>query len=304
MRRRSVFRLTLLSVALTSCVAALAAASAWKTAQAGNAAQVISVTRWHEKAKWFGGLSGLEVSANGMGFVAISDRAHLVAGRFWRKEGKITSIEMLRDERLKDADGAPITERLEDSEGLAFGPDDTFYVSFEGPPRILEVSPKRVTEIKAPKKANSFEHNGAFEALARTPDGRLITIAESAPIKPGVDRVWQWSKGQGWRGLGDYPERDGFLPVGADISPEGVLYVLERGFNGIGFRSRIRRFELTPKGLKGGEVLLTSALAQFDNLEGLSVWRDEGGALRATMISDDNFLWVQRTEIVEVRLPD
>lgn len=36
-----------------------------------------------------------------------------------------------------------------------------------------------------------------------------------------------------------------------------------------------------------------------DNLEGISVWQDPDGRIRLTMISDDNFMVFQRTEIVE-----
>ena len=51
------------------------------------------------------------------------------------------------------------------------------------------------------------------------------------------------------------------------------------------------------------ETLLETSLFTHDNLEGLSVWRD-GGTLVMTMISDDNFRGVQRTEIVEYLLTD
>ena len=76
--------------------------------------------------------------------------------------------------------------------------------------------------------------------------------------------------------------------------------MLERDFLGIGFRSRVRRFDLT-----GGneQVLLETRLRAHDNLEGISVWQDEQG-LRMTLISDDNFRAFQRTEIVEYRLTD
>ncbi len=37
------------------------------------------------------------------------------------------------------------------------------------------------------------------------------------------------------------------------------------------------------------ETLFDSTTGTYDNLEGLSVWRDAGGAIRLTMISDDNF---------------
>ncbi len=76
-----------------------------------------------------------------------------------------------------------------------------------------------------------------------------------------------------------------FLIVGADIGPDGRLYMLERDFAGIGFRSRIRRFDLD-----GGneETMLETGLRTHDNLEGISVWQDAQG-LRLTLISDDNF---------------
>ena len=42
---------------------------------------------------------------------------------------------------------------------------------------------------------------------------------------------------------------------------------------------------------------------RHDNLEGISVWRAPDG-LRMTLISDDNYRWMQRTEIVEYRVDD
>ena len=48
-------------------------------------------------------------------------------------------------------------------------------------------------------------------------------------------------------------------------------------------------------------LLLESTTLQYDNLEGIAVWKD-GLGIRITMISDDNFLPVQRTELVEYRV--
>ena len=96
----------------------------------------------------------------------------------------------------------------------------------------------------------------------------------------------------------------GFLPVSADIGPDGRFYLLERNFGLFGFRSRLRRWELTEKGPVGEQTLLQTSSGRHDNLEGLSVWRDHSGSLRATMISDDNFRSLQRTELVEYALPD
>lgn len=95
------------------------------------------------------------------------------------------------------------------------------------------------------------------------------------------------------------------MPVAADFGPDGRLYLLERDFRGIGgFASRLRRFDLTERGFDGETTLFQTPFSLHDNLEGLSIWRDAQGGLRATMISDDNFLFVQQTQIVEHRLPD
>ena len=90
-----------------------------------------------------------------------------------------------------------------------------------------------------------------------------------------------------------------FLPVGADVGPDGRFYLLERDFTGVGFRTRIRSFA---PDFTGERLLLEAANATHDNLEGISVWTDPEGDLRLTLISDDNFRFFQRTEIVEYRL--
>ena len=57
-------------------------------------------------------------------------------------------------------------------------------------------------------------------------------------------------------------------------------------------------------GMLGETTLLETPMGMFDNLEGLSVWRDATGAVRATLISDDNFFVLQQTQIIEFQLPD
>jgi len=45
--------------------------------------------------------------------------------------------------------------------------------------------------------------------------------------------------------------------------------------------------------------LVQTTPGQFDNLEGISIGRTSSGRLRASCISDNNFNWFQRTELVE-----
>ncbi|MEL7183193.1 MAG: esterase-like activity of phytase family protein, partial [Pseudomonadota bacterium] len=91
--------------------------------------------------------------------------------------------------------------------------------------------------------------------------------------------------------------RDGrYLVAGADVGPDGRLYLLERQFALVGFRTRVRSFTLTGEDER---LELETAVGTHDNLEGLCVWTDGAGRLRLTMVSDDNQNAIQRTEFVE-----
>ena len=70
-----------------------------------------------------------------------------------------------------------------------------------------------------------------------------------------------------------------------------------------GFATRVRRFDLNSDSLTGEVELLRSTAGAYDNLEGISVWQTDAG-LRMTLVSDDNFNFFQRTELVEFALPD
>ena len=52
------------------------------------------------------------------------------------------------------------------------------------------------------------------------------------------------------------------------------------------------------------DVLRRQKVVDIKELElGIAVWED-GQGIRITMISDDNFLFLQRTELVEYRIRD
>ena len=111
MRRRTLVRLTTLSsgLVLICCAAAWAASAVWNVARAeSNSAQHISSFRWHEAPDWFGGFSGIELTGDGTGFVAITDRSHIDEGQISRDGDRIAGVSITRHDRLLDADGAPI----------------------------------------------------------------------------------------------------------------------------------------------------------------------------------------------------
>ena len=135
-----------------------------------------------------------------------------------------------------------------------------------------------------------------MEGLAVDGDGTLYAVSEGR--LGGGYPVFRFAGGA-WSVFDTLPTHGGFRPVGADIGSDGFLYLLERKVRPpFRFASRVRRFEIGASGLENPLVLLESELGQHDNLEGIAVWHD-GGALRLTMVSDDNYLWVQRTEFVE-----
>jgi len=97
-----------------------------------------------------------------------------------------------------------------------------------------------------------------------------------------------------------------------DISDAAVLVpddllVLERKFSwSSGLAVRIRRIALA--GVRAGVLVDGPALIEadlrqeIDNMEGLSIHRGAGGETILTLISDDNFSFLQRTLLLQFAL--
>lgn len=256
---------------------------------------------WRADDPAFGGFSAIEVSDDGREFIAISDRGRFTTGRLIRENGVITAVEAAPVRPLRGADGAPIPAGQNDSEALAIGANGQIFVSFEGvhQVRVFDPSWSMSTALPSPREFANMQANASLEALAIGTDGALYTLPERSGRADLPFPVYRFKDGR-WDQPFSIPRRGVFLMVGADIGPDGRLYLLERDFVGVGFRTRVRRFDLT-----GGaeETLLQTGVGVHDNLEGISVWQDDAG-LRLTLISDDNFRFFQRTEIVEYRLTD
>lgn len=263
---------------------------------------------WTSDDPRLGGLSALEVDRTGTRFTALSDRGAWTSGRILRDaSGAITGIEARPVTLLKARGTQPLATGRNDSEGLAIAPDGTAYVSFEGlgTARVLRYRDigGPAENLRSPPEFARLRLNSALEALAIGPDGALYTIPESSGRDSAPLQVFRF-RGGAWQQPFTLPRLGTFLPVGADFGPDGRLYLLERQFRGImGFASRVRRFDIRGDTASGGEVLLETRPGQHDNLEGIAVWRDKGGALRLTMVADDNFRFFQTTELVEYRLP-
>lgn len=255
----------------------------------------------------FGGLSGIEITADGSGLVALSDRGTWTRGTIRRDTaGRIVAVEAGPMRYLKGKGRAPLQRARSDSEGLAIAADGTMYVSFEGAARVLRYRrPGGSAEnLPVPPAFRRMQGNGALEALAVDAEGTLYTLPERSGSTTRPFPVYRFRNGE-WDQPFAIPRLDSFLPVGADIGPDGRFYLLERQFRGLlGFASRVRRFSIDGDSLGPGELLVQTSAGTHDNLEGISVWRDAAGRLTLSMVSDDNFKFFLRTEIVEYRVPD
>ena len=287
---------------LFGLIAALACAGTAPGADVGI--NVLSTHVWDMPQPWFGGFSGMEVSENGETLTLITDRGSLVTARLTRVDGSITEARVLSRKALRHRNGQIIKGSVRDAEGLAIGTDGRAYVSFENRHRValLDLRTGITRSLPAHPDFEGFPVNGGLEALAVHPDGRLITLAEQGAQSDGTIPLYSFQEGR-WRISHHLPSRGPFLPVGADIDAQGRLYLLERAVTPLGFRSRLRRFHLdVPNPV--AETLFTSIPGSYDNLEAVAVWSDPEGRTRLLLMSDDNFLPFQRTEIVEVVLTE
>ncbi|HRO14610.1 MAG TPA: esterase-like activity of phytase family protein [Paracoccus sp. (in: a-proteobacteria)] len=260
---------------------------------------------WREVDPDFGGYSGLEMSDDGRSYTALSDRGTIRWGSIDRDtQGRIRDVTTAGTARLKDSRGKMVQPGyLGDSEGLAIDAQGRIFVSFEGLDRIARYDDPDDPAIRIPGAVwfSSLHRNRGLEALAVTPAGDLLTIPEtwSGDSFP----LWRLRDGE-WSHPFSIPREGRWLAVGADVGPDGRLYLLERDFKGpLGFASRVRRFTMTEDALGEPETLVESRFLQFDNLEGIAVWQD-GQGIRLTMVSDDNFFFLQKTELVEYRIRD
>lgn len=194
--------------------------------------------------------------------------------------------------------GTRLSGRETDAEAIA-RVGDTSYVAFEGVHRVmrydaLDLPPQRMPQAPA---FEGLQSNSGLEALAATPDGTLYAIPERSGQEERPFPVYRYREG-----IWDQPftlRREGrYLVAGADIF-EGRIYLLERDFAVIGFRSRVRSFDL---GGADERLEMESSLLQHDNLEGIDIWRDAEGRARMTLLSDDNLRPLQKTEFVDYLL--
>ena len=252
---------------------------------AAQSLELVSAITMPDPFGTFGGLSAIELSQDGLTGLVLSDR------------GSIFNLTLERDDtgtlRKATPHPAPLPGYPRDTEGLAIGPTGRF-VSFEGPGRVHRLWGK---SLPVHADFNTFQPNAALEALAIDEGGTLYTLPERSGHPDRPFPLYALNNGE-WMIVARIPRVGPFLAVGADFGPDGLFYLLERTFTPLGFRSRIRRFDLSDAS-QPAVTLMRSFPGQHGNLEGISLWSDPQGNTRVTMVADDNFLAALPNEIVE-----
>ena len=248
----------------------------------------------------FGGLSGLVV--DGEGIVAVVDQGEILTARL-RRNGNSLDIRDAALRALHTADGRQFNKRGGDAEGLArIG--DRLFVTFERDHRIAQVGRDgRIGSVtRLGRLAEELDANGGLEGLAAV-DGGLLAIAET-PGEGGFD-VLALSPGGNLLARGRLPRLSRHLVTGADVAPDGRLYVVLRDFSVLtGVSIRVQSYALagTPPMPVPDSVRTLAAFEQesgIDNMEAISLWRDAEGRLRLWLLADDNFNLLQRTLLIE-----
>lgn len=248
----------------------------------------------------FGGFSGLLISQG---------RIRTVTDAGWWLEAPVVDLPDGLEPGpasfapLTGQDGAPFDKAGGDAEGLA-EQDGQVWISFERDHRVMALEDGlRMGEIVQPRGFETLGSNAGLEALVALPGGAMMAVAEAAGAAGHPVFVWD----QAGMTQTTLPMAEPFSVTGADVGPEGRLYVLLRHYSPLtGVSIRVDRFALGDDGLPIGgsrQVLATfDSGSGIDNMEGISLWKDGEGHTRLTLISDDNFNFVQRTLLMDFEL--
>ena len=259
----------------------------------------------HEETSGFGGLSGISVSSTGKQFVLISDKAMYFMGEMVRNStGKLINIRILEHGKILDSKGKKLSGRNTDSESIIRSPGEGYYISFESNNRIMFhenlTSPGKFLPKHTDFKRLMF--NDGIEALALNNSGQLYAIPESPPRGERDHPIYKLKENK-WIVISNVKTGGGFKITDAEFIDDNNLILLERKFTFIdGFQTRIRRILFDKDEIKSIQVLLESVPWEFYNLEGLSKWEDEFENTYLTLISDNQFSPLLKTEIREFLL--
>jgi hypothetical protein len=264
----------------------------------------------------FGGISAIRVEPDGSHFLSVTDRGSWLRGRILYEDGKPASIADAEMAPILGPDGRPLAARgWFDAESIA-EVDGTLYVGIERVEKIVRFNYARDgllargEPIKVPDDFKTFTFNKSLECLMAPPKGsplagQLIAVTEHSLDAQGNlrsyvlngDRIVRFS----------VKRSDDFDVSDCTILPPSDLLLLERSFSPLrSLGMRIRRIPLgliKPDALIDGKVLIVADLGyQIDNMEGIAVHRNAANETIITLVSDNNFSFIQRNLLLQFAL--
>jgi hypothetical protein len=268
----------------------------------------------------FGGISALNIEPDGARFLAITDNGSWLRGRIIYQDGKPARIADAEMAPILGPDGKPLAaHKWYDVESLT-QLDGLHYIGIERVEQIVRFNFRRDgfaargEAIAVPPDFKTFAYNKSLECMTAAPKlsplaGNLIVITERSLDSAGNHRSFLIDPNKG----ADKAERfsvarsDDFDVTDCTILPPGDLLLLERRYTPArGPAMRIRRIPLAsikPGALADGKILIDVDLNyQIDNMEGIAVHRNAQGETIVTLVSDDNFSFIQRNLLLQFKL--
>jgi hypothetical protein len=248
----------------------------------------------------FGGLSGLWRSADGRDLVAVTDNGFWLTAKPAYRDGRLLGLNDAELAPILGTSGRPLhRSRYYDTESLTIV-DGVAYLGVERAHEILRFDwardgvEARARIVPAPREVKRLPNNRGLEAIGVAPPGHPLAGALGVII------------GGRQPGLFEVKRHNGFDITDLAFLPDGDILLLERWYRslrGVGLRiRRIPAAALKPGALLDGPYLLDVDLGQeIDNMEGMSVHQERGRTI-VTLVSDDNFSFLQRTLLLEFAL--
>jgi hypothetical protein len=265
----------------------------------------------------FGGLSGIRLDAKGEHFIAISDHGAWFTGRIRYDGRNMVGLDNVEAAPMLNAEGRPITEKRNwyDSESIAL--DGSFvYVGLERVNQLMRFdfskgfTRARGEVLPLPAAARKLPYNKGLEALVFVPKGQPLAGTLLAFSERGLDRdgnLIAFLIGGPTPGQFSVRRTDNFDISDAVLLASGELLILERKFSWFtGVNIRIRAIPLksiAPNALVDGPALFAADLGhEIDNMEGIDAHVTADGETVLTLVSDDNFSFLQRTLLLQFTL--
>lgn len=251
----------------------------------------------------FGGLSGFALLDRAEGrFVAVTDRAHWLAGRLrFDDRERLVGLEKVEIAAMRGLDGTPIPieNHWNDAEAVERLDDGHLLVAFERRHRLRRYplggalgAAGADRDLALPAELKKAPFNGGIEGFSVLGDGRLLLMSEDHYDENGRHAGWIGRPGA-WQ------------PIGLSVMPpykltdlarldDGSLLVLARRYSRLGgLGIMVRHIPATE--IKAGAVMRGRVLADMspplnvDNMEGID-WRPlADGRVQILLLSDDNF---------------